>query len=195
METWWNRFVSKVRAHLSWGSPSISPNGTIALVTEAPAESPQAGERASPWTRVKERFSVSRMSTRAQLQEAVTRLTQLCETFQEHLARQEARMEEIATSMRKLSSDLATLPSATVEQKQQVERLYETVSAHRADTEKLSSMLADVPGTLQRNGDSIHAHGAALAGQGEALCRLVQHAGSVERTHVEIRDWVGRLGN
>lgn len=196
MNTWWNRFVSRARGHSGWATPGS--NGTMALVLDPPVADtvasrvPGVSGGAMEW--IRSRFSLRKVSARTQLYEAVTKLTSVVEVLEQRLERQQTRIDEIAAAVRTLAADLASLPSATLEQKRNVERLCESVTAHRGETAQLGTFLADVPASLRRAVDSLDSQGLQLASHGQGLGRLVEHAGAVEQTHSEIRDFATQIG-
>src|SRR5438270_13661521 len=154
MSTWWNRLASRVRGHASWTTPSIGPNGAIALLADPPiaarmTKTSNANDRVGALAWLRSQLSLVRTSSRAQLQDAITNLAHVCEMIGQNLERQQLRLDEIATAVRKLAGDLAGLPSATMEHKRQVELLSETVTAHRNETVQLGALMADVPAALR----------------------------------------------
>src|SRR6185436_18722084 len=123
MESWWGRVVTRVRGQMGWNGTSMGPNGTLSLVAQPEAPRCDAHPRPGAWSWVKERLSLHRLTPRSQVHDAVERLTQICEMLEQHVSRQEARMNDIASAVRELSAAMALVPSTTMAQKHHMEQL------------------------------------------------------------------------
>jgi len=206
MDNLWNRFLSKIRGDDHGAHAVLSADGTAALVADVvaphePIAAPReigAAERPRWLTWLINKFTRHTTATQAalaQLTEAVERIADLSQGFEHHLAAQQSRTEELLLAMRQLSTSLAGVPNATAEQARQVERLKEAVAAHHAETQRITSILNEMPVALKANGAAIARHGEAIASQRGAIDALAESTRAADQVRHATLEHVQQVGH